>query len=106
MGERGGGAAARAARRVALAAGVVGGLYIVFGQAAGRIGEAAASTFGMVIAALVILPFGVASAGTRLLDPSLLPLALAVAVLSSALPYSLEMFALTREPRTTIGALM
>jgi inner membrane transporter RhtA len=90
----------------ALAAGVFWGLYIVFGQAAGRIGEAAASTFGMVIAALVILPFGAAFAGVRLLDPSLLPLALAVAVLSSALPYSLEMFALTRVPRTTFGTLM
>jgi inner membrane transporter RhtA len=90
----------------ALAAGLFWGLYIVFGQAAGRIGEAAASTYGMVIAALVILPFGVASAGVRLLDPSLLPLAVAVAVLSSALPYSLEMFALTRVPRTTFGTLM
>lgn len=90
----------------ALGAGVFWGLYILFGQAAGRIGEAAASTYGMAVAALVILPFGVASAGPRLLDPTLAPLALAVAVLSSALPYSLEMFALTRLPRTTFGTLM
>lgn len=91
---------------LALAAGAFWGLYIVFGQAAGRFGEAAASAFGMVVAALVVLPFGVASAGVRLLDPALLPLALAVAVLSSALPYSFEMFALARIPRTTFGTLM
>lgn len=91
---------------LALAAGAFWGLYILFGQAAGRLGEASATTFGLVVAAMVVLPFGLASAGPRLLDPALLPLALAVAVLSSALPYSLEMFALTRLPRTTFGTLM
>ncbi len=91
---------------LALGAGVFWGLYILFGQAAGRIGEGAASALGMVVAAIVVLPFGIVSAGTRLLDPGLLPLALIVAVLSSALPYSLEMFALTRLPRSTFGTLM
>ncbi len=91
---------------LALGAGVFWGLYIVFGQAAGRIGEGAASALGMGVAALVVIPFGVASAGLRLLDPALLPLGLTIAVLSSALPYSLEMFALTRLPRTTFGTLM
>ena len=91
---------------LALAAGVFWGLYIVFGQAAGAIGEGAASALGMAVAALVVLPFGIASAGMRLADPALLPLGLTVAVLSSALPYSLEMFALTRLPRTTFGTLM
>ena len=91
---------------LALGAGVFWGLYILFGQAAGRIGEGAASALGMVVAAIVVLPFGVVSAGTRLADPQILPLALTVAVLSSALPYSLEMFALTRLPRSTFGTLM
>jgi inner membrane transporter RhtA len=90
----------------ALGAGVFWGLYILFGQAAGRIGEGAASALGMSVAALVVIPFGALSAGTRLLDPALLPLGLTVAVLSSALPYSLEMFALTRLPRATFGTLM
>jgi inner membrane transporter RhtA len=90
----------------ALGAGVFWGLYILFGQAAGRIAEGAATALGMAVAATVVMPFGVATAGVRLLDPSLLPLALAVAVLSSALPYSLEMFALTRLPRATFGTLM
>ena len=90
----------------ALGAGLFWGLYILFGQAAGRIAGAAAPALGMAVAALVVMPFGAASAGTRLLDPALLPLALAVAVLSSALPYSLEMLALTRLPRVTFGTLM
>jgi inner membrane transporter RhtA len=90
----------------ALGAGVFWGLYILFGQAAGRIGEGAASALGMAVAALVVIPFGAASAGARLFDPALLPLGLTVAVLSSALPYSLEMFALTRLPRSTFGTLM
>ena len=92
---------------LALGAGVFWGLYILFGQAAaGRLGEGAAPALGMAVAALIVLPFGIATTGARLLDPSLLPLALAVAVLSSALPYSLEMFALTRLPRATFGTLM
>jgi inner membrane transporter RhtA len=90
----------------ALGAGLFWGLYILFGQAAGRIGEGAAAALGMTVAAIVVVPFGVLSAGARLLDPALLPLALAVAVLSSALPYSLEMFALTRLPRAPFGTLM
>ena len=90
----------------ALGAGLFWGLYILFGQAAGRIGEGAASALGMAVAAFVVIPFGVASAGARLAEPALLPLALSVAVLSSALPYSLEMFALTRLPRATFGTLM
>ena len=72
----------------------------------GQIGEGAAAALGMAVAALVVLPFGAASGGARLVDPQLLPLALTVAVLSSALPYSLEMFALTRLPRSTFGTLM
>jgi inner membrane transporter RhtA len=91
---------------LALGAGVFWGLYILFGQAAGKIGEGAASALGMGVAAVVVIPFGVAAAGTRLADPALLPLGLTVAVLSSALPYSLEMFALTRLPRATFGTLM
>jgi inner membrane transporter RhtA len=59
-----------------------------------------------VIGALVITPFGLAQAGAALLDPKILPAACAVALLSSALPYSLEMFALTRLPTRTFGVLM
>lgn len=91
---------------LAFAAGICWGLYIVFGKRAGALGEARATTLGMIIAALVVLPFGVADAGARLLDAALLPRALVVAVLSSALPYSLEMFVMGRLPQRTFGILM
>ena len=52
------------------------------------------------------MPFGVAHAGTALLSPALLPIAFGVALLSTALPYSLEMVALTKLPTRTFGMLM
>jgi len=48
----------------------------------------------------------VAQAGAALLSPAILPAACGVALLSSALPYSLEMYALTRLPTRTFGVLM
>jgi inner membrane transporter RhtA len=59
-----------------------------------------------MIAALFIAPIGIAHAGSALLTPALLPVALGVAILSTALPYSLEMIALTRMPARTFGTLM
>ena len=91
---------------LALAAGLFWGLYILFGQKAGAAGGGAATALGMLVASAVVLPFGLAHAGAKLFNPALLPIALTVAVLSSALPYTLEMFALTRLPRATFGALM
>lgn len=91
---------------LALAAGGCWALYIVFGQAAGRAGGPSAVALGMSVAALLVAPVGIAQAGTDLLVPATLAAGLAVAVLSSALPYSLEMFALTRMPRPAFGVLM
>jgi len=90
----------------ALAAGVCWGLYIVFGKRASALGTGRAATLGMVVAALVVLPAGVASASPAMLNPELLLRALAVALLSSALPYTLEMFVLKRLPHRTFGILM
>lgn len=90
----------------ALAAGVGWALYIVLGQKAGAAYGADAVTLGTSIGALLAIPFGVAHAGTALFSPVLLPLALGVAVLSSALPYSLEMIALTRLPARTFSTLL
>lgn len=91
---------------LALAAGGCWALYIVFGQAAGRSGGPTAVALGMTVAALLVAPFGIAQAGADLLVPATLVAGLAVAVMSSALPYSLEMFALTRMPRPAFGVLM
>jgi inner membrane transporter RhtA len=90
----------------ALAAGVCWALYIVFGQKAGATHGGDAVTLGIAIGALVAVPVGVMHAGGALFSPALLPLGLGVAVLSSMLPYSLEMIALTRMPARTYSVLV
>jgi inner membrane transporter RhtA len=90
----------------ALAAGVGWALYIVLGKKAGAAHGADAVTLGTSVGALLAIPFGIAHAGSALLSPALLPYALGVAVLSSALPYSLEMVALTRLPARTFSTLL
>lgn len=90
----------------AAGAAVAWALYIVFGQRAGRVRGPDAVAIGTAVAALVVTPFGIARAGAALLDPALLPLGLGVALLSSALPFSLEMYALRRLPRQTFGILL
>lgn len=90
----------------ALAAGVGWALYIVFGQMAGSAHGGQATSLGLTMAALVVFPFGMAHAGSDLLKPSLLLAGLAVGLLSSAIPYSLEMVALKRLPRRTFGILL
>lgn len=90
----------------ALVAGVGWALYIVLGKKAGAAYREDAVTWGTSIGALLAIPFGVAHAGSALLSPSLLPYALGVAVLSSALPYSLEMVALTVLPARSFGTLL
>ena len=90
----------------ALAAGVGWALYIVFGQKAGHAHGASASTWGLMIAALLTIPIGVIDAGRGLIAPSVLPFGFAVAIFSSALPYTLEMIALRRLSAKTFGTLM
>ncbi|WP_065759933.1 threonine/homoserine exporter RhtA [Pseudomonas defluvii] len=90
----------------ALGAGVCWALYILYGQKAGADNGIQTAALGVVIAAFVVAPFGIAHAGTDLLSPALIPVAIGVAILSTALPYSLEMVALTRMPAKTFGTLM
>ncbi|HEV2622787.1 MAG TPA: EamA family transporter [Frateuria sp.] len=90
----------------ALAAGLGWALYIVTGQKAGAAYGGDAVTWGTSVGALLAIPFGVVHAGATLLSPALLPYAVGVAVLSSALPYSLEMVALTRLPARTFSTLL
>lgn len=89
-----------------LAAGVCWALYIVFGQRAGQVHGAAAATWGMLVAALIVVPLGVMFGGLRALTPRTLLLGVGVAVLSSAFPYTLEMIGLRRLSARTYGTLM
>jgi len=91
---------------LALGAGACWALYILAGQRAGSHNGPATVALGSLIGALIYCPIGIIASGSALFDPSLLPLALALAILSSALPYSLEMVALTRMPARTFGTLM
>ena len=90
----------------ALAAGVFWAFYIFFGRKAGAAHGGQTTALGMVVAAIVIVPIGAVQAGAQLLSPSILPAALGMAVLSSALPYSLEMLAMSKLPTRTVGVLM
>ena len=60
----------------------------------------------MTVAALVLVPVGALSQGLALISWEVLPLGLLVGVLSSALPYSLEMVALRNMPTQAFSVLM
>ncbi|ADI12524.1 hypothetical protein SBI_09406 [Streptomyces bingchenggensis BCW-1] len=91
----------------ALAAGVCWGLYILVGAALGRhTTEGDGLALGMAVAALVAVPFGVADSGTALIQPWVLVAGLGVALLSSVIPYSLDLEALRKIPPRVFGILM
>jgi inner membrane transporter RhtA len=92
---------------LALFAGACWALYILSAAATGRRwdgieGLAVSSS----IATLAVAPFGVAAAGGRLLQPRLLALGALVGLLSSVIPYSLEMAALRSLTPRVFGILM
>ncbi|GAA2939718.1 DMT family transporter [Kitasatospora cinereorecta] len=91
----------------ALGAGAMWAAYIVFSARTGRrFPQADGLALAMVVAAVLSLPLGIMEAGSKLLVPSTLALGAAVAVLSSVLPYTLELMALRRLPAPTFAILM
>jgi inner membrane transporter RhtA len=91
----------------ALLAGLFWASYIIFSA---RTGSAFPGGTGLVIAlcvgTLILLPVGILGGGYALLDPKLLLAGFGVAMLSSAVPYSLEMEALRKVPTRVFGVLM
>jgi inner membrane transporter RhtA len=92
---------------LALAAGACWAAYILLGGRMSRMipGGAAVAT-GMMIAAFVAIPAAVATGGFARLTPGLFAAGIGVALLSSAIPYTLEMIALKELPARTFGILM
>jgi len=91
---------------LSLGAGGFWALYILAGKRASAFNPGHASAYGMLVACALVLPIGLVAAGARLWTPSLWPTALAVALLTSALPYSLEMTAMRRLSSRVFGVLM
>jgi inner membrane transporter RhtA len=89
----------------ALAAALCWALYVVVGRTVAGL-DARGVAAGMAVASIVVVPLGVAEAGRALLRPQVLGPGVAVAMLSSVVPYLLDIYALKRLPRRVFGVLM
>jgi inner membrane transporter RhtA len=92
---------------LALVAGGFWAAYILLAQRVGRVFTGASGlTVALVVAAVAVAPFGLVTAGSRLWNAGVIARGAAVAVLSSAVPYSLEIYALRRMRVSVFGVLM
>jgi inner membrane transporter RhtA len=92
---------------LALVAGGWWAAYILLSSRTGRVFPGGTGlTLAMIVASVLILPVGLVDGGADLLRPEILATGLAVAVLSSLIPYSLEFEALRRMPAHVFGVLM
>ena len=90
----------------ALLAGCCWAGYILLSGRVGRTGTGIAGlSVGCLFGAVLMAPVGVLTAGMDLLRPSTIAIGLAVGVLSSAVPYSLDLLALRRLPTAVFGVL-
>lgn len=92
---------------LALVAGCFWGAYILISSRVGAVYEGGHGlALAMAVGAVVMLPPGVVAGAGDLLDPRILGIGFAVAMLSSLVPYSLELEALRRLPVGVFGVLM
>jgi inner membrane transporter RhtA len=90
-----------------LGAGACWALYILLSARVGRAFSGGTGlSLAMAVGAVALLPVGIAGAGSALLNPQLLLLGAGVALLSSVVPYSLEMAALRRISPSAFGVFM
>jgi len=91
----------------AVAAGAFWGIYILLGAALGRhTTEGNGLALGMAVAAAIAVPVGVADAGSALIQPWVLAAGLGVALMSSVIPYTVDLEALRKIPPRVFGILM
>jgi inner membrane transporter RhtA len=91
----------------ALAAAASWAVYILLSRATGRrFSGSAGLSIAMVVAAIVVTPTAVAGASSSMLRPAVLGTGLAVGLLSSVIPYRLELEALRRIPARVFGIWM
>jgi inner membrane transporter RhtA len=92
---------------LAAMAGACWGAYILLGGRLSRtIPGGAAVSVGMLVAAVTVVPVAAAMGGFAHLTPGRFAAGIGVALLSSAIPYTLEMIALKALPARTFGILM
>jgi inner membrane transporter RhtA len=92
---------------LALLAGCFWAAYILLAVQVGRrIPGNEGLALGMAIGAVMVAPVGLADAGSGLLSAEVIAVGFAVAILSSAIPYTLELEALRRLPQGVFGVLM
>jgi inner membrane transporter RhtA len=107
LAEGGGGEVQLIGILLALGTAICWASYILLSAALGRhTSDGGGLALGMVLATLVVAPIGIAEAGTALLEPWVLAAGFGVALLSSVIPYSLELEALRRMPPKVFGVLM
>jgi len=82
------------------------GYILLSARTGGRFPRFDGLAIAMSIGALLTLPFGIAVTGPALFEPRILLLGVAVALLSSTLPYAFELLALRRLPAATFAILM
>ncbi len=92
---------------LAVVAGIFWAGYILYGKKAGNgIPGGLAATWGMTFAALMVIPAGLYTSSDKIFSLDIVPFGIGVAILSSALPYTLEMLSLKKIPTKTFGVLM
>jgi len=91
----------------AVSAGICWATYIVLSKRAGaKLPGQLAVTVGMLVAALLVLPYGIFEGSLHLMSSTIFVLGIALAFFSSVLPFSLEMQALRKMPPRTFSILM
>lgn len=90
----------------AFMAAVLWALYIILGKKMAHLPSGQATALGVLCAGLVLLPVGIVKAGPHILEPQILIGGFCLCLGSSAIPYTLEMWAMKKLPKNTFSILL